>query len=189
MSKGDLTAGSPISENMQSRPAKGRKDGPGGPRLAGASAEARRKAAAVLEVLAGEQSPKEASEVLGIGLPRYYLLEQRALFGLLQACEPAGHKGRTRSPAREIERLREDNARLTREVGRWQALLRAAQRTAGLMGMEKSPSAQKKRKMRRKAPTRAILVARRLKAEPAPGPAAVTVKEATDGEGTTGQGA
>lgn len=48
----------------------------------------RRRAAAVLEVLGGAKSPFEAAEVLGIALPSYYLLEARALEGLVSACEP-----------------------------------------------------------------------------------------------------
>jgi hypothetical protein len=49
------------------------------------SREARRLAAAVLEVLAGVRSPSDAARVLGLSLARYYQLEQRALAGLVTA--------------------------------------------------------------------------------------------------------
>jgi hypothetical protein len=38
---------------------------------AGASAEAKRVAAAILEVLAGARTPTEAAQALGLSLPRY----------------------------------------------------------------------------------------------------------------------
>src|SRR6516164_6368790 len=56
--------------------------------FADSSLEAKRLAAAVLEVLAGTRGPSEAAAALSISLPRYYQLEGRALEGLLAACEP-----------------------------------------------------------------------------------------------------
>ncbi len=53
-----------------------------------ASREAQRLAAAILEVLAGVRTPTDAAAALEISLPRYYLWEQRALAGLVAACEP-----------------------------------------------------------------------------------------------------
>jgi hypothetical protein len=44
-----------------------------------------------------------------VPLPRYYQLEERALRGLVQACEPAP-KGRVRSPASELASLRQERA-------------------------------------------------------------------------------
>ena len=58
---------------------------PGAPSI---GLEARRAAALVLEVLAGVRTPAGAATALGIRLPRYYLLEQRAIQGLISACEP-----------------------------------------------------------------------------------------------------
>src|SRR5262245_30685610 len=69
---------------------RGRPKGPGGAYRdlgEGASAEARRLAAAILEVLAGARTPTQAAQALGLSLPRYYLLESRALHGILVACE------------------------------------------------------------------------------------------------------
>jgi hypothetical protein len=42
----------------------------------------------ILEVLAGMRTPTEAATVVGLSVPRYYLWEQRALEGLVRACEP-----------------------------------------------------------------------------------------------------
>jgi hypothetical protein len=94
--------------------------------------ESRRQAAAVLEVLAGIRTPEEAATALSISVPTYYNLETRALRGLVHACtpEPPGRK-----MAME-KRLRESEARCTdlqRQLQRYQALLRTAQRAAGLV--------------------------------------------------------
>jgi N-acetylmuramoyl-L-alanine amidase len=45
----------------------------------GTSSQARRQAAAILEVLAGARTPADAARALGVSLPRYYLLEEKAL--------------------------------------------------------------------------------------------------------------
>ena len=94
-------------------------------------------AACVLEVLAGIRTPSEASQELGVSLPRYYQLEQRALQGMVQGCEPAP-RGRVASVDGELGRLRRDKERLTRECQRQQALVRLARQAAGLA----NPSAQ-----------------------------------------------
>lgn len=95
------------------------------------SAEARRLAAAILEVLAGGRTPTNAAQTLGTSLPRYYLLEQRALQGLLTACEPRP-KGRVVREGTKLAALEKQVAQLQRECGRQQALVRAAQRAVGL---------------------------------------------------------
>ena len=95
-----------------------------------ASREAKRLAAAILEVLAGARTPTETATALGLSVPRYYQLESRALRGLLSACE-AKPKGRVRRPEQEVTALRQDNQRLQREITRQQSLLRAAQRSVG----------------------------------------------------------
>ena len=73
--------------------------------------DARRLAAAILEVLAGARTPTEAAQALGLSLPRYYQLESRALRGLVATCEPRP-KGRQRSVESEV-------AGLKREIERW----------------------------------------------------------------------
>jgi hypothetical protein len=135
-----------------------------------ASREARRLAAAILEVLAGARTPTEAASALGLSLPRYYQVEQRALCGLVRACE-ARPKGRQVSPDKEATALVQENARLRREVGRQQALVRAGQRVIGLA----APAAPLKaggKKPRRRRLARALSVAARLQAGTEPAAAA-----------------
>lgn len=95
------------------------------------SAEAKRLAAGVLEVLSGMRGPQEASEGLSTSLARYYQLETRALGGLIAALEPRP-KGRVKKPADEIAGLVREKEQLTRELQRAQALVRAAQRSVGI---------------------------------------------------------
>lgn len=105
---------------------------PLGPKSLRGSFEAKRHATVILEVLAGTRKPVEVCESLGISLMRYYLLETRALQGMLSALEPLP-KGRATNPAKEIETLRQDRQRLERDLTRMQTLLRTTQRAAGLL--------------------------------------------------------
>jgi hypothetical protein len=114
-----------------SKPAPNRKQGPhkGPPRPM--SRDAQRSATAILDVLAGGRTPNDAAAALGISPPRYYLLEQRALAGLVAACEPrpAGEAIRLKHRMASLEK---ELVRLRQECARQQALVRAAQRTVGL---------------------------------------------------------
>jgi hypothetical protein len=148
--------------------------------LAQTDPDARRKAAAILEVLAGVRRPSDAAQALGINGMRYYLLEMRAIQGLVKACEPA-KLGPKASPDREVQRLRKQVATLERECARYAALARVAQRAFNLS----PPSADKKtatgKRVRRcKPPIRAVKLLARVKAsldstavaeQPAPAPA------------------
>src|SRR5262245_4199403 len=71
-------------------------------------AQAKRLAAAILEVLAGARTPTEAAATLQLSVPRYYQLETQALRGLLEACEPRP-RGRVRTVKNEVETLRQEN--------------------------------------------------------------------------------
>jgi hypothetical protein len=162
-----------MSEGMN-RGVKGSRGGPReGPRLEGGSAGSRRVAAAVLEVLGGVLTPRQAAGALAVGLPRYYHLERQALEGLLRGCEPKAKGRRERTPLAREERLTREVKRLERDLLRYQALVRAAQRSAGIM----PPKAQPARRKRR-TPVRALKVVRALrkaeevgsKAETAPDP-------------------
>jgi len=137
--------------------------GPQGPRIGGGSREARQMAAAILEVLAGDRSPQEAASVLSVSLPRYYALETRAIEGLVASLEPR-KKGKAPSPGKELDRLRREVEQLRRESARRQALLRTAQRTVGLAA---PAPAKKSAKKRRRAVSRALRAAERLREEPA----------------------
>ena len=142
-----------------------------------ATPDARRRAAAVLEVLAGVRTPTQAAEALGVSLPRYYLIEQRAIGALVASCEPAP-RGPQVNAERRVAALEREVARLTREAGRQQALARAAQRTLGLSppvvprphgkAGEKPVSAGKSRR-RRRPTVRALTLAKALAGEPAGG--------------------
>jgi hypothetical protein len=118
------------------------------------SREAKQAAAVVLEVLSGLRGPSQAAETLGTSLNRYYELETRALQGLLVALEPRP-RGRRRTPQDEVRDLTKDKARLERELGRAQALVRAAQRTIGL-SPPPSPGSPKGRGKRGGAKSRRV---------------------------------
>jgi hypothetical protein len=93
--------------------------------------ESRKQAAIVLEVLAGLRSPEQAAEALGMSLPTYYNLETRALRGLVHGCTPTP-PGRTLTLLKQVRSLEIKSATLEKQLGRYQALLRNAQRAAGL---------------------------------------------------------
>jgi hypothetical protein len=125
------------------------------------SPEARKLAATILEVLGGVRTTGGAAEALGCSVPRYYHLEARALEGFVAACEPL-HPGRQPDPARDAKSLEKKCARLERELGRQQALVRAAHR---MVGLQPQPAAKKVGKKRPRRPTaRALVVAEALKA-------------------------
>jgi hypothetical protein len=104
------------------------------------SRDAQRYAAVILEVLAGVRTPTEAAAMLSVSLPRYYLWEQRALAGLVRACEPRP-KGKAASERHKIAVLEKEVAGLRQDCARQQALVRASQRTIGLAAA--SPPAAK----------------------------------------------
>ena len=137
----------------------------------GASADAKRLAAAILEVLAGARTPTEAAKALELSLPRYYLLEDRALQGMLVACEPRS-LGRGPSPESALASLRRECDLLRRECTRQQTLVRAAQRTIGLAPPTppaRPPERGGKKRRPRRATARALRAAARLKdANPQP---------------------
>jgi hypothetical protein len=128
--------------------------------------EAKRLAAAILEVLAGARTPTEAATALGLSVPRYYQVEAQALRGLLQACEPKP-RGRVHTVETEVKTLSKENQRLQRELTRHQTLTRAAQRAVGLAPA--APVSHKSgKKPRRRRMARALSVAERLKQQTAP---------------------
>jgi len=147
---------------------RGRPTGSIRPPAAAASSEARRQAAAILEVLAGMRTPADAAGVLGVSLARYYLWEQRALAGLLAACEPRPRGPGPRATAEaQLASLQKQVARLQRDCARQQALLRVSQRAVGLPSAEARKPAAKKpgsRSRRRRPTVRALKAAAALAA-------------------------
>jgi hypothetical protein len=156
-----ITGAAPAAKSRQRRPV-------GGTHLGrDASTQAKRLAAAILEVLAGVRTTADAATAVGLSLTRYYQVESRALAGLVRACEPSP-KGRQPSDQRELVTLRRSQERLQRELARQQALVRLAQRSIGLAApATTSPAKIKGKKPRRRRPVaRALQVAARLGAAP-----------------------
>jgi hypothetical protein len=145
----------------------------------GASAEARRLAAVILEVLAGSRTPGDAARAVGTSIPRYYQLEQRAIAGLLSGCERRP-KGSRPSEARQVARLERELARLQKECGRQQALARLAQRAVGLPAPQAAPvkpaasggNSNGKKSRKRRPVVRALRAAQALMEGGPEGPAA-----------------
>ncbi len=129
------------------------------------SRDANRVAAAILEVLAGVRTPTDAAQALVISVPRYYQLEQRALEGLIEACEPR-RKGRMQTSESRVTALEKEVQRWQQESARQQALVRAAQRTIGLAApaaksVAKTPG---KKTCQRRPTVRALRAAKVLRA-------------------------
>ncbi|MBK8172711.1 MAG: hypothetical protein IPK60_20570 [Sandaracinaceae bacterium] len=117
------------------------------------SAQARKTASVVLESLCGLCSVEDASARLGIAVPRYYVLETRALQGLIEALEPRA-RGRQQTDESKLAALTRQTVRLERDVRRYQALHRAATRAIGVApSAPKAAEAKgtKKRRVRRRA--------------------------------------
>ena len=126
------------------------------------SQQARRTAAAILEVLAGARTPTEAAEAMGVSANRYYQLEARAIQGLLEACEPRP-KGKVVSPENQLAKLRREADKLRNEAARFQALARASQKTVGLAAPKPARSKKGGKTKRRRKPTvRALMMAKAL---------------------------
>ena len=102
-----------------------------------AHGDARRKAAVILEVLAGLRSATVASETLGLALARYYVLERRAVSGMVAALGPRP-RGRPRTDEERVRQLTCEVERLRAEVARLEALHRLSQRAIGVAGESRS---------------------------------------------------
>jgi hypothetical protein len=154
---------------------------PSGPKDLIGSEQARRNAALVLESLSGISGPVEAARGMGVALARYYQLEARALQAFVRALEPMP-RGRHETPEVSARKAAADRQRLARELHRYQALYRTAQKTLGLAPRVEAPSEEKgsKKKRRVRRVTRGERVAHTLRerAERAAEPAsAVTSTE------------
>jgi hypothetical protein len=168
----------PSKTPARSGRARQRRSGPFQDLGEGASAEARKRAAAILEVLAGVRTPTQAAEALTLTLPHYYALENRAVQAVLVACEPRP-LGRQQTPESALAALRRECEQLRRDCARQQALVRAAQRTIGLTAAPAAPARPAKdgKKRKRRPTARALRAVARLKDEEAL-PAAPSANEA-----------
>jgi len=82
-------------------------------------------------------------------------------------------RGRTLTPERERDRLKAENDRIRRELLRYQALVRTAQRTIGL-AKPKRPAAGSKKARRPRMRAKTVLRTLRSKAAPDATPEAKT---------------
>jgi hypothetical protein len=131
------------------------------------SRQARQTAGAILEVLAGNIHSSEAAESLGISREKYYIVESRAMAGMVKACEPR-KGGYVHTPERELEALKKAHVKLQQECVRYQTLLRAMQRGVGLSLPKKDrkkAKGTKKGKRQLKPRVRALVIAQKLKLE------------------------
>ena len=129
---------------------------------------AAQRAAAILDVLAGQRTTTEAAAALEISVNHYYLLERRALEGLLGACEPQpkGPPGPTLET--ELQKLQQQLQQCRRECLRQAALVRATQRAVGLPAAEGNTKPARKKnsgpaRKKRKPTVRALKAAERLR--------------------------
>jgi len=143
------------------------------------SMEAKRTATAILEVLAGLRTPTQAAQAVGLSVMRYYQVEARAVQGLITACEPQ-RRGPEWTLERELKRMRQQQERLERELGRQQAVARMAQRSIGLAAAPKAePNGAGKGKKRRRRPVvRSLRLAAQLRQASEEPAAPVTEDEA-----------
>ena len=156
-----------------------RRHTPGGVGLGkDASRDAQRMAAAILEVLAGARTPRQAAEALGVSLPRYFQLETRAMHAVVASCEPRP-RGPGRNPDKELAALQRQHERLQRELARQQTLVRMAQRTIGLAPPTSAPvsTAGAKSKKRRRPVVRALRAAAQLQQQSKDAAAVPAVQE------------
>ena len=123
--------------------------------------QCRRRAAAVLEVLAGVLRPGDAAKALGLSLPAYYKLEGRALEGLIRGCQPPT-RGPRPTPDVELQKLRREHQRLRQELHRYQALARTSQRAVGLPSRPPASKPDARGRRRRKPTVRALKVVKAL---------------------------
>lgn len=158
---------------------------PSSPKALTGSADAKRKAAVILEALAGLRTIQSASTELEIALPRYYVLETRMLQAMVNALEPRP-RGRKPNVEAELKQLTSENERLTREAQRLQALYRATQRAVGVKEVErhKKTKAKTTKARRPNAASRGQRVSKALRedaAEPS-APAGTLPTEAQGGQ-------
>jgi len=158
----------------------------------GVSALASQRAAAILEVLAGERTPRQAAAVLSMSLPYFYLLERKALQGLLKACEPQPKGPPASGPERKLAALEQELARCRRECQRQEALVRATQRAIGLPAPPSQPARKEKAgekngagRRRRRPVVRALRAARTLRENSSGSAGPAELQTPPTGEGTS----
>ncbi len=131
------------------------------------SERARRIAAVILDVLAGNRTPSEAAKSLELSLARYYTLEQQGIVGLIAACEPRP-TGPTPDPERDLTLAQADNRRLQQALMRQQALVRATQRSLGVAPPPIRAVVEPGKRRKRRPVVRALRAIKRLENRESP---------------------
>jgi hypothetical protein len=161
---------------------------PGAAKLGqGEDGETKRRAAVVLEVLAGMRTPSEAASVLGLSVSYYYLLERKALQGLMKGCQPQPKGSAGPGLEREMARLQKELDKSRQECLRQASLVRASERAMGLPGIAKPAgpgkgnSARQGKKAKRRRPSiRAMRAAKTLRQDSSLGKTPGEVKQPLD---------
>jgi hypothetical protein len=153
----------------------------------GQNGETKRRAAMVLEVLAGMRTPSEAASALGLSVSCYYLLERKALQGLLNGCQPQPKGSPRLGLERQLARLQKELDKSRQECLRQASLVRATQRAMGLpavakpAGPSKANSGKEGKKSRRLRPTiRAMRAAKTLREDSSLEESPTDVKQSLD---------
>lgn len=157
---------------------------PAGAKALTGSDEAKRKAAVFLEAIAGLRTTQSAADQLGIALVRYYVLETRMLQAMIDALEPKA-RGRKRSFEMELAQLKEENAKLSREAMRFQALYRMTQRAVGVKEdkpVRQTKGRKKTRRVRKQSRGERILKDLRPEASTAKAPPATVPGDPQPGQ-------
>lgn len=159
-------------------------------RLAQTSERARQVAALVLDVLGGNRTPADAARAMALSVARFYVIEQRAILGLVAACETQSPRGPSPDLQMQIQRLETENRRLNQALLRQQAIVRSTQRGLGLTSPKPPPAAPAKAgagavgkaRRKRRPMVRALRQARRVAAVHSPS-AVVAVTVPSDQRG------
>jgi transposase len=177
-----------MKEKSPSKRKSGQRRVPRATRLGqGQNGEAKRRAAVVLEVLAGMRTPSEAASALGLSVSCYYLLERKALQGLLDGCQPQPKGSPRPGLERQLARLQKELDKSRQECLRQASLVRATQRAMGLpavakpAGPSKANSGKQDKKTRRRRPTiRAMRAAKTLREDSSLDESPTEVKQSLD---------
>ena len=151
---------STLSSNGQSSSAKSRPS---------ADSETNRRAAIILEVPAGVRTPSDAAESLKISVNYYYVLERKAVQGLVTACCPAPKGPPGPTVETQLQRLKRELEQCRHECQRQSALVRATERAIGIRASSAKKTATKnggkppQGKRRRKPAVRALQAAATLR--------------------------
>ena len=153
----------------------------------GQNGETKRRAAIVLEVLAGVRTPSEGAAALGLSVSCYYLLERKAMQGLLKGCQPQPKGSPGPGLERQLARLQKQLDKSRQECLRQASLVRATKRAMGLpavakpVGPSKANSGKKGNKAKRRRPTiRAMRAAKTLREDSSLEEAPTEVKQSLD---------